>query len=70
MGEYKPDFIEIVCYDGDFCEVEVWSDQKGNEWSVPIEIVRDFDNAQIINRKNGGTWYNPDGHHRKEYNVC
>ena len=66
MVEYKPDFVEIVSGDGDMVETEVWLDQKGNEWQVPIQIVRDFDNAEWINRKNGGTWYNPKGNLRKE----
>ena len=66
MVKYKPDFVEIVAGDGDMVETEVWLDQKGNEWQVPIQIVRDFDSAEWINRKNGGTWYNPKGNLRKE----
>jgi len=43
---------EMEWYDGgDGVTYETWKDEDGDLYLVPIEIVRDFDNAEKIEKR-------------------
>ena len=48
---------DLVYYaEGDGLEYEIWIDvHTDTKYQVPIEIVRDFDNAEIINNNEKDT---------------